>query len=74
MRKILTKIVRGALEGRLEQEGTNYYAIVSKGGRTVKESPVYNDQDEAEVELGTLIDQYWRESSGLPKTKTVRRL
>ena len=72
---VLTQIKRGPYTGTLIQEGNKYFAKVYIGTdeKPVKEAGPYFDQDEAEVELGTLIDTAWREKTST-SSKLVRRM
>lgn len=70
---VLTTIKRGVYEGTVVQNGNQYFAVVYNGKIKLKEAGPYYDQDEAEVELGTLIDDAWRETAS-PKGKLVRRM
>lgn len=73
----LTTVKRGPLEGYVMQDGNRIYLQVFKSGRKIKESDPgkpYYDQEEAEIELGSLIDTAWREDNSLPKQGTVRRI
>lgn len=74
--KLITRIKRGPLEGVLFQEGNSFFVKVVKSGtgQLIKENtePFY-DQEEAEVMLGGMLDDAWREVS-LVKNKTVRRM
>lgn len=71
---IITMIRRGGLEARLEMDAKNQYmARVYQKDKQLKEAGPYYDQDEAEVELGALLDVVWREMSST-KEKLVRRL
>lgn len=64
MARVMTTIKRGTYEGTLIQDvKTNqFFAVVMQAGKEVKKGGPYYDQDEAEVELGTLIDNVWREA------------
>lgn len=73
MEQVITRIKRGAYEGAVIQNKNQYFARVTQAGKTIKDAGPFYDQDEAEVELGTLIDTAWREVSG-PKPKLVRRV
>lgn len=74
--KVITRIKRGPLEGVLFQEGNSFFVKVLRVGSTqvLKEnSEPFYDQEEAEVMLGGMLDDAWREIS-LVKNKTVRRM
>lgn len=73
MGQIITKIKRGSFEGTVTQEQNKYFLSVTQAGKHMKDAGPYFDQDEAEVELGTLIDTVWREISST-KGKLVRRV
>lgn len=73
MTQILTRIKRGLFEGTVVQEANKYFAYAYKGTKELAKAGPFFDQDEAEVELGTLIDTEWRKTSGT-KAKLVRRL
>jgi len=74
MGQVITRIKRGIYSGSVIQEKNQYFLNVTLSGKSVKDAGPYFDQDEAEVELGTLIDTVWREANSSTKSKLVRRL
>lgn len=70
---IVSQIKRGTLEGTVTQDKNQYFCTVFQGGKKLKEAGPYFDQDEADMELGTLIDNAWREAPST-KDKLVRRM
>lgn len=74
MGQIITRIKRGAYAGSVIQEKNQYFLNVTLSGKSVKDAGPYYDQDEAEVELGTLIDTVWREMNSSKESKLVRRI
>lgn len=70
----MTTVKRGLLTGTVIFKDNRFYSIIRKDKKIMKELGPFSDQDEAEVEMGTVLDTIWRENNGLQGPKTVRRL
>lgn len=71
--KLSGTVIRGVLKGEVWEDKNRFTIRLYHGGRLVKTSEPYEDQDEAEVEIPAMIDAYTDELRSRQKPGLVRR-